>query len=246
MKSPGLSTSLWSGFLLSVCALGFVAAGRSAAASAPGPGAAAAGPVAGTAAAGGKFIGASKCRNCHKSEASGNPFAAWEGSKHSKAWLTLATPEAKAAGAKVGVDDPQKSDKCLKCHVTAFGVAAEELAKDFKPELGVQCETCHGPGETHMKARFAAASKAKDGDKVVLGEGEILVQPTATLCEGCHNKESPDYKFFCFRKFEPKIRHLDPRKPLTDERKAELALTCKDADDHTCTHGAPDSPCDKP
>jgi len=230
------TSGFWGGTLVVACTVLLVGMGVSASASGP----------AAAVAAGNKFVGAAKCKNCHKAEATGNSYAAWEGSKHAKAFETLGTPEAKEAGAKAGVDDPQKSEKCLKCHVTAFGVAPEELASGFKPELGVQCESCHGPGEVHMKARFAAAAKAKEGEAAVIGEGEIVADPKQALCVTCHNKESPNFKFFCFRKFEPKIRHLDPRLPMSEARKAELALTCKDADDHTCTHGEPDSPCDKP
>jgi len=239
VKCLGLSSSLWSGLLVTACALGLVAAGSIDPAPSP------AAPGASTVAAN-KYVGAAKCKNCHKADAGGNQFAAWEATPHSKAFEKLGSPEAKEAGAKLGVDDPQKSDKCLKCHVTAFGVPAEEIASGFKPEMGVQCESCHGPGETHMKARFAAAAKAKDGEKVVVAEGEIITNPPQATCLGCHNKESPTFKSFCFVKYEPKIRHLDPRRPVSDERKAAMEATCKCADDHTCTHGEPDSACDKP
>jgi Cytochrome c554 and c-prime len=237
VKRQPSSFGLWGGSLVLACIVGLVALGMTS--SVPSPRSAAA------ATAGNKFVGSGKCKNCHKAEAAGNVFGAWEGSKHAQAFAALATPEAKETATKAGIDDPQKSDKCLKCHVTAFGAAPEDIASGFKADLGVQCESCHGPGEMHMKARFAAAAKAKDGEKIVVAEGEIVAAPKSALCETCHNKESPNYKYFCFRKMEPRIRHLDPRITLSDERKAELALTCKDADDHTCTHGTPDSPCDK-
>ncbi len=239
MKCLGLSSSLWSGLVVAACALGLVAAGsldpvpvRAAV-----PGASAAGAN--------KYIGAAKCKNCHKSEAGGDQFAQWEGTDHSKAFARLASPEAKEAASKLGIEDPQKADACLKCHVTAFGVPAEELASGFKADMGVQCESCHGPGEAHMKARFAAAAKAKDGEKVVVPEGEIVFTPSAATCVGCHNKESPTFKKFCFREYEPKIRHLDPRRELSDERKAALAATCA-CTECACAHGAADGSCDKP
>jgi hypothetical protein len=237
VKCPGLSSSLWNGILVAACALGLVAAGTIDPPAAAGP-----------SAAPNKYVGAAKCKNCHKAEAGGNQFAQWEATSHSKAFERLASPEAKEAGAKAGVDDPQKADACVKCHITAFGVAAEELASGFKPEMGVQCESCHGPGETHMKARFAAAAKAKEGEKVVVPAGEIVSSPTQAVCVGCHNKESPTFKGFCFLTYEPKIRHLDPRRPLSDERKAQFEKACSCAMEagHVCTHGEPGSACDKP
>jgi hypothetical protein len=90
--------------------------------------------------AGSKYIGAAKCRNCHRAEKAGNQFAKWKKMEHAKAFETLGENEAKEIAKKQGVDDPQKSEKCLKCHATAFGEPAERLAKKFDPKAGVQCE----------------------------------------------------------------------------------------------------------
>ena len=47
---------------------------------------------------------------------------------------------------KAGVSgDPQKADACLKCHVTAHGVAAAQKDPTFTIDDGVGCEACHGP-----------------------------------------------------------------------------------------------------
>jgi hypothetical protein len=225
---PGKSTALVAVALASVIVLG------AATTPAPGP-AAAAGPN--------HYIGAEQCKNCHKSEAGGNQFGAWEKMKHAHAYETLGTDAAKELGKKAGVEDPQKDAKCLKCHVTAAGAAKEELAASFKPELGVQCESCHGAGENHKKARFAAAANAKPGEKVTLGEGEINAHPDAQSCISCHNKESPSYKPFCFAKFEKEIRHLDPRKTRTDAEKAALDKGCGCGDACKCDGATQDPAC---
>jgi hypothetical protein len=101
-----------------------------------------------------KYVGAAKCKNCHAAAEVGNPYEAWQKTNHAKAFETLASDAAKKIAAEKGIADPQKDDQCLKCHVTAFGVAPELIAKGFDTKLGVQCEACHGPGELHMKERL--------------------------------------------------------------------------------------------
>jgi len=181
-----------------------------------------------TAAAGNKFIGASKCANCHKAEAVGNQMGKWTESKHSKAFEALASDRAKEIAKEKGIEDPQKSDACLKCHVTGHGKPAEELATGFKAEMGVQCESCHGPGDQHMKDRVKAAAKAKDGAPAPVAEGEIVGHPKMDNCVTCHNAESPTYKPFCFKEYAEKIAHLNPSKTRTPEELAALrSCTCE-------------------
>jgi hypothetical protein len=157
-----------------------------------------------------KYYGAEKCKNCHASAAKGNPYEVWSKMKHAQAYATLASPEAKKIAAERKIDDPQKSDACLVCHVTAFGVPAEQKHKKFDQTLGVQCESCHGPGGKHVPARLAAEG---DETKVQqIGKDEIIHDVTIETCKKCHNEKSPSYKPFCFRKAAKAIAHLDPRR----------------------------------
>lgn len=185
------------------------------------------------AAAPSKYIGAAKCKNCHSSEESGNQYGHWEKSGHAKAWAALASDEAKKIAKEKGIEDPQKSDKCVKCHETAFGVAEADIKKGFDIKAGVQCETCHGPGENHMKVRFAAAATAKKGERQTVPAGEIGGQPDAKLCTGCHNSESPTFKGFCIHERNGKIQHLDPRKDQTGE-KLICGCDAKEGCKHVC------------
>jgi len=172
--------------------------------------------------AGAKYIGAAKCKNCHSSEKIGNQYGAWEKMSHAKAYETLASDKAKELAKARGIDDPQKADACLKCHVTAFGVAADEIAKGFKPEMGVQCESCHGPGEAHLKARMAAAAETDPSKAAPVAASEIVAEPRIEVCQRCHNPESPSYKPFCFKEFNAKIAHLNPGKTRTPEELEKL------------------------
>jgi hypothetical protein len=175
--------------------------------------------------AGGRYIGAAMCKNCHNGADKGNAYDHWAQTPHAKAWENLASDKAKEAGKKLGVDDPQKSDKCLKCHTTAFGVDKKDIKASFKVENGVQCETCHGPGEDHQKKRFAEAMKQGTPPSPITAD-EIHAGRTPELCKKCHNEESPTYKPFCLKERMEKIEHLDPRKKRSDEELKKLRDTC--------------------
>ncbi len=163
-----------------------------------------------------KYIGAEKCKGCHGSPETGDQYSTWKGLDHAKAFEALASEEARKIGAEKGIADPQKADQCVRCHVTAFGVPEGQIKKGFDRTHGVQCETCHGPGEQHMKVRFAAAGQ-DDGTQgyVQVPEDEIVSAPKEETCLGCHNQESPTFKEFCFHEFNARIRHLNPKKPRT-------------------------------
>ena len=178
------------------------------------------------------YIGAAKCKLCHNTEANGNAFDCWTKSKHAEAFKTLSSDAAKKTGAEKGVSDPAKDDKCLKCHVTAFGLPEDQIKKGFDRTAGVQCETCHGPGEAHVSARMAAAADEKADAKgpAKIPEGEIALNADPKFCQGCHNKDSPNYKPFCYHEFLGKIAHYDPRgtrKPPTPMKECPCAAECE-------------------
>jgi hypothetical protein len=130
-----------------------------------------------------KYVGARKCRSCHKKEEIGNQYGIWLESKHAKAFETLATEKAREWAAKEGIEDPQTADECLKCHATAHGVPDDRLSMKFDRTAGVQCESCHGAGKDYSKKKVMI-----DRDKA---EAKGLVLPTEEVCVECHNEESP-------------------------------------------------------
>jgi hypothetical protein len=149
------------------------------------------------------YVGVKTCGICHKAEASGNQLAKWQASPHAKAFETLGTPAAKETGKKVGVDDPQKSGKCLKCHSTAYNFTETVATEKIKPEDGVTCESCHGPGKKYM-----AKSVMEDRTKAIEAG---LVHPATESCKLCHNEQSPNYKPFDEKSYVEKIAHPDPK-----------------------------------
>ena len=99
------------------------------------------------------YVGSKVCGICHKKNEDGNALAKWQAGPHAKASELLGTPEAKAAGAKVGVDNPQASNKCLKCHSTAHNFTESVATEKIKPEEGVSC--------THAATRSSSRTWAR-------------------------------------------------------------------------------------
>ena len=104
-----------------------------------------------------KLISIKKCAMCHKKEAKGNQYGKWQAMGHAKAFETLGTEEAKAVSAKLGIDDPQSSGKCLKCHSTAYFFTEEVQTAEVSLENGVSCQSCHGPGADYKKKSVMAS-----------------------------------------------------------------------------------------
>ena len=186
-----------------------------------------------------KYIGANKCKSCHSAEESGNQYDKWKASTHSKAFEVLGSAEAKEIAKGKDIADPQASDDCLKCHVTAkHGVPAEQLKgkwDDKMTALGVQCESCHGGGDDHMKARFKAASSGEKPDYKGLPVEEIMSAVPAAKCKECHNEESPTYKEFCYHKATHAIAHANPLKDHGEPKMGcDDACHCKGECTHTC------------
>jgi len=155
-----------------------------------------------------KYIGAGQCKMCHVAKPKGEAYTIWKGSAHAKAFATLATPAAKEIAQKKGIADPQKDEKCMKCHDTAFGVAAAQLAPTFKPGEGVGCEVCHGPGSEYKTMQVM---KDIDTGKVKAETVGLISKPDEKTCVKCHNAESPTFKAFNFAEMSKKIAHPTPK-----------------------------------
>ena len=159
------------------------------------------------------YVGASKCKSCHNKESAGAITDKWETLKHAHAFEVLSSDEAKAVAKERGIEDASKAAECMKCHDTAYSEPEERKHKRFKNELGVQCETCHGPGSAHVTARLAAAKEEKVEEGVIqqIAEGEIVL-PDVQMCLSCHNDESPSYKKLDLQDALKTIRHMHPKR----------------------------------
>jgi excinuclease UvrABC ATPase subunit len=149
-----------------------------------------------------EYIGAAKCKMCHNKPETGSQYDKWKAEAHSKAFTNLALPEAKKIATEKGIADPQKDQKCLKCHSTAAAAGDQNLTATN--EEGVSCESCHGAGSL-----YKSMAVMKDKNQAI---AKGLIIPDEKQCKKCHNAESPTFKGFDFATASKKIAHPNPAK----------------------------------
>lgn len=147
------------------------------------------------------YIGAGKCKICHKTEKQGKQFPIWEENQHSKSFAALSSPEAATRAKEMGVENPAESPKCFKCHAPLFE-KAPELNKE-----GVTCEVCHGPGSTYKKLSVMKSREEsiKNGLKAYNSPEEI--KPWCLTCHGDAHGQA-----FDFEASWDKLKHPVPEK----------------------------------
>jgi Zn finger protein HypA/HybF involved in hydrogenase expression len=134
-----------------------------------------------------KLVSVKKCAMCHKKADKGNQYGKWQSLAHAKAYETLATEEAIAVGAKLGITDPQSSGQCLKCHSTSYYFTEERQTEEVALENGVSCQSCHGPGADYKKKSIMQSRE----ESIANG----MVYPAKDKsCTLCHNDTSPTWK----------------------------------------------------
>jgi hypothetical protein len=108
------------------------------------------------------FIGAQACAECHRQE-----HSLWQQTHHAD------------AARQLGGSNKQYHPDCVSCHYTGYGYPTGFKIGEQTPTLiGVQCESCHGPGKLHQDA------KSKDF---------IRAKPGKEYCIECHDaKQTPD------------------------------------------------------
>ena len=145
------------------------------------------------------YVGATKCKTCHKSEKRGNQIKVWQETKHSQSFEYLKTDQALESAKKRALEvHPTEAADCLKCHGPLH-----EKAPELKTE-GVTCEVCHGAGSGYksLKIMKNREEAAKNG-LIVYGTPEARKK----LCLTCHTSEE-----FDFEASWEKIKHPVPDK----------------------------------
>jgi hypothetical protein len=133
-----------------------------------------------------KLISVKKCAMCHKKDDKGNQYGKWQAMGHAKAFATLGTEEAKAVAAKLGIDDPQASGQCLKCHSTAYFFTETVQTEEITLDNGVSCQSCHGPGADYKKKSIMESREASIA-------GGMIYPAKEKSCTRCHNDTGPTW-----------------------------------------------------
>ena len=133
-----------------------------------------------------KLISLKKCTMCHKKADKGDQYGKWQTMGHAKAYETLGTEEAKAVAAKLGINDPQTSGACLKCHSTAYFFTETRQSEDVTLEEGVSCQSCHGAGDDYKKKSVMESREASIAAGMVYPAKE-------KSCTLCHNDTGPTW-----------------------------------------------------
>jgi peroxiredoxin/nitrate/TMAO reductase-like tetraheme cytochrome c subunit len=130
------------------------------------------------------YVGSNACRSCHEME-----YGTWSKSRHGAALSSLASK------------GETSNAKCLTCHTTAFGRPGgfpdDGRSADQLDLARVGCESCHGPGEDHVKD-----GAVRIGTIVSLGDkcnSCVILQ----ICGACHDDANdPGFEFAVDEKIE--------------------------------------------
>lgn len=151
-----------------------------------------------------RYVGVETCEVCHSAARIGRQFSAWAKSPHARAFKDLSSPEAMKIAAGLHVADPSRDGRCLSCHVTAYHKPLPEVLSTFRMTDGVQCESCHGPGEdySHFSVMISPKKSAIAG---------LVRKPDENTCKTCHNPSSPTYRGFDYHSALLRIAHPVPQ-----------------------------------
>jgi YVTN family beta-propeller protein len=107
------------------------------------------------------YVGAAECKKCHSSSSVNPVYSKWHMSAHATAYANLSGDKSKQIALQMGVaESVQQSQVCLECHTTGSQKESAGFNPGFDTQIGVQCESCHGPGSKHINEadRTAAVS----------------------------------------------------------------------------------------
>ncbi|MFB3789149.1 MAG: multiheme c-type cytochrome [bacterium] len=110
------------------------------------------------------YAGAEACVDCHQSQ-----FDQWKSTRHAKAFLSLLD------------QNRHWVPYCVQCHVTGMNKSGGFKTYPASAKMmNVQCETCHGPGQSHIDE---------------FGTGPIRRGEAKAVCIQCHDaKNSPKFE----------------------------------------------------
>jgi hypothetical protein len=156
-----------------------------------------------------RYVGSKVCTQCHAGADHGQQDILWMRSRHAHAYWRLGSDWAlylaKLRPHYQDLDDPISDTRCSLCHVTGSQDDETLFDPSFRPQEGVSCEACHGPG-----SNYATVEAMTDREAFLAAGGRI---PAETTCRSCHrNSENFDWD-----EMWPKIAHPRPRAPTDSD-----------------------------
>lgn len=86
--------------------------------------------------------------------------------------------------------------ECFGCHTTGY---QPDQPAPSRAEMGVRCESCHGPGKEHISAMSGAS---KPADRKIVNPGRLDAASQVRLCGNCHGKVPADTDLAAIRAIE--------------------------------------------
>jgi len=146
------------------------------------------------------YVGAGKCKGCHRTNSQGRQYPIWESTKHAQAFNNFKTEAAKTIATDAGVTGtPEQSPACLKCHAPQ-AEKAPPLAEE-----GITCEVCHGPGSAYKKLNVMMNHNEAAKNGLIPYASTDSVR---TFCLNCH--ANAHGKTFDFASAWESVKHPKP------------------------------------
>jgi Cytochrome c554 and c-prime len=127
-------------------------------------------------------VGPNKCTDCHdhkdEKEWAEKRDGDGRGKQHINALTQLNDPRAAGWATAIGLQSPRDAKgSCVKCHAT--------ISARGRPDFGVSCETCHGPGRDYLLPHQEKGSYEK---VLALGMKDVWKKPEKWSfdCINCH------------------------------------------------------------
>ncbi|MHA2315421.1 MAG: multiheme c-type cytochrome, partial [Candidatus Hermodarchaeia archaeon] len=83
---------------------------------------------------------------------------------------------------------------CHSCHVSQLSTNYDLKTDTYRTtwvEPGINCETCHGPGDRHVKVYQEAAATGQEPDDLkLISTKTFSIEQTNSMCNSCHAKMS--------------------------------------------------------
>jgi hypothetical protein len=160
-----------------------------------------------------RYVGSKVCVACHTGADRGRQDVLWMRSRHAHAYWRLGSDWAvflaRLRPHYQDLDSPMDDQRCLLCHATGAQDPEALFESSFRPQEGVSCEACHGPG-----SNYATLEAMTDREAFLAAGGRI---PDATTCATCHRNSDN----FDWAEFWPKIAHPKPNAEIGDEADSE-------------------------